>query len=251
MYADGKRKYVAFVTAAAIMKAEGASFDKEEIARLGKALYEKTDIANLGFGQLNQILTDPNRTAVFDAIRKDALEQVYQTKPDYREGYIREMKQLAENMMTKEGRSTKYQNLYDAVQDASKIDINAENAGEQLIAANRKIMQCVQIYVDGKEKVRFWEDGQKRFDNAMDAASIVAAYAPQSAVFDADRLVSKINTVRGVSRKGYDPNRVDLRNYGGERAKNRVVKENQKKQEEQAQKNGKGTEKKVPNGLKV
>lgn len=85
----------------------------------------------------------------------------------------------------------------------------------------------------------------------MDAASIVAAYAPQSAVFDADRLVSKINTVRGVSRKGYDPNRVDLRNYGGERAKNRVVKENQKKQEEQAQKNGKGTEKKVPNGLKV
>ena len=217
---DTKKQYLGLAVAAAMMKAEGTPFNSQKIKEQGIKFCTKTDINYCSFIHFKSIVESNNPVSIATALAQDTVLDVYQVKPDYREGYIREMKQLADNMKTKENRSDKYKAIYDAVQDAAKIDINAENAGELIAHANRKIMDTAKKYADGKEKVRFREAGNDRFNNTLDAISIVAAYAPRTEAIDAIPLVAKIHKARGIGVKS--PGRIDLKNFGGERAQKRA-----------------------------
>ena len=130
------------------------------------------------------------------------------------------MKMLAENMMPKEGRTPLYQNFYQAVQDAAAIDLNQPGASEKIAEVNKKLVKAIKDYTKGKKKVRSSQDGRDRFDNAMDALSIVGLFSRDAERMDVKELVTRVNTVRDAktaSNKDY----VSMRRYGGERAKNR------------------------------
>ncbi|MBR4183546.1 MAG: hypothetical protein IKQ56_06965 [Lachnospiraceae bacterium] len=221
LYKDGKIKVIANAVAAAMLKTDGVPFNEKKIAELGKKINEFTDLRFLEFKDVTAILNNPNLTAVADTLQKDVADAMYRVDPAYRKGYIEEMKLLASNMLTKTDRTDKYKAFYDAVQDASKIDINAENADELIVNANRKLMKNLEVYIAGKEKVRTSTGGQDRFNNAMDAASILAAYAPVSQSVKINNMVANINKARGA-KKRTDPKYVSMRNHGGHRAKARA-----------------------------
>ena len=221
MFASEKRAVIAAAVNAAMMKADGIPFNEKKIKALSVRLANNTAIQGLEFKETNDILSNPNKIAIFDALQKDISGSMYGVEPEYRENYLKEMKLLAENMLTKEGRTDKYEALYDAVKEASEIDLHAEDAGKRIADANRKLMNKLEIYTEGKEKVRVSTGGQDRFNNAMDAASILATFAPACGKIKIDSMVGKINKARGAKNIS-NPDFVVMRNFGGARAKKRT-----------------------------
>ena len=163
--------------------------------------------------------------------------------PDERmSSYVNQMKEVARSMMPKEGRTQKYIDFYDAVQNVVKAGTPNENGlvdSEAVKQANIKLMDKLDTYISGKEKVRFHTDGQKRFANALDALSVLGLHAPglESRVSDT---VKKINTAReakSVKNKDF----VDISRFGSERARKEAPKEPSKTAEKTTQKNAKQT----------
>ena len=224
--------------AAAYLKAEGEKFDAKKI----NALAEKIKISSIvsDMDNKNELLSvlkspDPanprNKVQLFDKIQSKVVNSIYGVEPSRQEAYLKEMKMLAENMMPKEGRTPLYQNFYQAVQDAAAIDLNQPGASEKIAEVNKKLVKAIKDYTKGKKKVRSSQDGRDRFDNAMDALSIVGLFSRDAERMDVKELVTRVNTVRDAktaSNKDY----VSMRRYGGERAKNRnkeIAAEHEKK----------------------
>ena len=213
------KEVVSLGAAAAKLKADGVAFNKAKIQALAGKLRDTTKIGDLSVNESKEILTQPNQAAVFKGIQSEVLNGAYSVEPKYQEAYFKEIKQLAENMMSKEKRSDAYIRYYDAVQKASKIDPNAPDVSDQIAKANKEIFESVKNYMAGKEKVRTFRGGRERFNNAVDGLAILKVYAPKGCGDEAANIVNKINNLRGVSRTKADANRVDLMNYGGENAK--------------------------------
>ena len=70
-------------------------------------------------------------------------------------------------------------------------------------------------YTKGKKSVRTFEGGRERFDNALDAASILTKYAEGSNK-RIGQIVNRINKVRNAEKNKDDA--VDLNKYGAQRA---------------------------------
>lgn len=213
------KEMVSLGAAAAKLKADGIPFNKAKIQALAAELRNTTKIGDLSVNESKEILTQPNQEAVFQGIQNEVSNGAYGVDPKHQEAYFREIKQLAENMMPKERRTDAYIRYYDAIQNAAKIDPNAPDVGDQIAKANKEILESVKNYTAGKEKVRTFQGGRDRFNNAMDGLAILKIYAPKGCGDEAANIVNKINNLRGVSRTKADPNRVDLMNYGGENAK--------------------------------
>lgn len=106
----------------------------------------------------------------------------------------------------------------------SQEEISAENKPQaqirqELIKANREIMLAAQVYMKGKKSWRFQENGQKRFANAVDAVAIVGKHTP-GARPQVDKLLARINDVRGVTNSPEHRKHVSIERYGAERARN-------------------------------
>ena len=224
---------LALAFAACKMKKDGEKFDKKKITDLSRKI---TNYCRLNFMEakdidaLKKIITQPDPVTAIKKVEDIFVSDVYAVEKPFQQAYLKEMKLLAENMLTKEDRSTLYANFYDAVHEAASLDPNDPKLGEKIAKANRKIIETTKHYTSGKEKVRFHTDGQDRFNNSMDALSIVGAYAPNSYITDVTKMVSNINNIRGA-KKAKDPDRIDMRMFGGERAKKRnaeIKKENTK-----------------------
>ncbi len=223
--------------AASYMKHSGEKFDEKRIAAFGEGIK-----GNLCFDELNKedmlpAINAANPVQAMDQIQNKVINELFGVEPKFRESYIKEMKVLANNMLTKNGRTTLYRNFYDAVDAASKIDLTKENAAEEIAKANRKIIETVKKYMKGKEKVRSSTDGNDRFHNALDALSVVSVFAPAVEKMEAAGIVERIHHVRGIDKldnkeRAKRKDLIILKNYGGERAKkraNEIKAEKQKK----------------------
>lgn len=221
------KTYLAKLIAASTLKADGKKFDQKAVEQMSKSILEYTSLGELKLDDMKKFLTNANRIQSADMIREAVKIDIFGVKPKYFEAYKKEMKLLSKNMLTKQGRSREYQNLYDAVKAASEIDLTQGDAAVKIADANKKVIDAVMKYTDGKEKVRTTTSGKDRFDNAIDAMSIVSAFAPATYKQYANELVSRINKARGIDKltNAERQKRTDLvimNSYGGERAKNRI-----------------------------
>ena len=53
-----------------------------------------------------------------------------------------------------------------------------KNLEEKIVDLNAKLLSSINAYTKGKKSVRGTRDGQKRFDNSLDALGILIHYAP-------------------------------------------------------------------------
>ena len=119
---------------------------------------------------------------------------------------------LSDNMMPSAGRSTEYRNLCAAVKKVASCRACDNN----LLKANAALIDAIEAYTGDKMKVRRSNEGNARFDNALDALSIVNTYIPGSR-YVVRRQVDSIRKARKVApgHKDY----VDINNYGAENAR--------------------------------
>ena len=96
--------------------------------------------------------------------------------------------------------SKKYEKLYESVKKAAGLknsmgSMSPDQREEAVINANIAVIEAVNNYAHGKEKVRSSEVGNAKFANALDAAAIVTKYSPGMAV-RTDDLIENINRIR-------------------------------------------------------
>ncbi|MCR5213435.1 MAG: hypothetical protein K6E10_03395 [Eubacterium sp.] len=153
------------------------------------------------------------------------LKKTFDVSENKRQEYINEMKVLQTNMMSGEKRSPYYNDFCKAISDVAQLKPDASQ--NEIIAANAKLVYTIEAYTAGKKKVRITDGGKARFNNALDAISIVNKYIKGSSNFVKEQ-VDRINEVRNAS-KG-DKNFVDINKYGAERAKNEKAKKEAKQE---------------------
>ena len=204
-------------------QSEGRKFDEKKISDqaeklVGNSFIKEADMNSKDF--MIKVLTSNNREEAVRKVRGSVLTDVYGVETKYQNMYLKEMKTLASNMMPKKGRSREYQNLYDAVQSAASIDLKDPEASKKIAEANRKIVAATDIYTTGKEKIRSSTGGKDRFNNAIDAVSIVSAFAAAADPMEIGSMVNRINAVRRKADSD-KKNIIDTKNFGGDRASKR------------------------------
>ena len=201
--------------AAAKLEAEGVPFDEAKIKKTATQIKNNPAIDNMGKEDLLTILNQDKRVAAFAGAYKEIENGSFKVEPKYQDGYFREMKELADNMMPKAGRTTAYQRVYDAVQAAANLDRKDPDLNNKIAVANKEILESVEAYTKGKKRVRASDDGKARFDNSMDALSIVGIFAPKGCKARSEKLIARVNEVRGL-KKGM---KLRIMDFGGENAR--------------------------------
>ncbi|MBR6315701.1 MAG: hypothetical protein IKR58_01715 [Lachnospiraceae bacterium] len=164
-------------------------------------------------GQINAAIEDP---VALKTARDFMMSDAYRVPEERVHNYIKDMQELSKVIKPKEKRSPEYQRFFDAVKKAGEIDQNSPDAADRVAEANQELMKSITGYIKDKEKVRFGTGGQQRFNNAMDALSLVYMYTPTMT----DRIretMNGINKKRDV-KKVTSPDYVEVTKFGLERA---------------------------------
>ena len=106
--------------------------------------------------------------------------------------------------------------MVDGIAEIGSLDPDDPKLEAKLIQANERLSNSIKVYAKGKKSVRVFQDGRDKFDNCLDALSVMKKNVPGMEQ-DARELVERTNEVRKVSQG--DDNYVDLENYGAERAR--------------------------------
>jgi hypothetical protein len=220
---DSKKDNLLKAFAANILKKSGAKFSVDRIHKYAEKLkktHEHLDVIG-NEESLNFALSSSDN---LDKVYNRAFGKPFSVNPDNISEYISEINKLAENMMSSEGRSDEYKAFAKAVKNiadlsgkydyTSATDIKA--ASDEIVDLNMKLFLTAQNYITGKEKVRTTTDGKERFNNAIDALSIMSEHTANVKEF-VDIMVDVINTKRKAT---LDSNKyVDIDNYGAARAR--------------------------------
>jgi hypothetical protein len=207
--------------AAAKFEAEGVAYgdDKIALARIqmeAKKIKENPAIDDMNLDGVMTILEQPKLVPALTGAYKDVENGLFKVEPKHYDGYFRELQTLKENMMSKEGRSKEYGRYYDAIDNAAKLSENRNDPdlANKIALANKEILESVESYTKGKKSVRHSVDGQARFDNSMDGLSIVSIYAPKGCEARAEKLLARVNEVRGLEKGA----KLIMNDFGAENA---------------------------------
>lgn len=130
--------------------------------------------------------------------------------------YIEDMKKLHATMMSSKKRSPEYQKFASAVEEVAKLKPGSADFEAASQKANEALLQTITVYTQDKEKVRFRDDGVARFDNTMDALSIMKDNIPGIGVV-IDARVNSINKSRKAENTDHKDH-LDLGKYGAAHA---------------------------------
>jgi hypothetical protein len=180
------------------------------------------------------------------------LNKVYGITPDNVSDYIEKMSTLYDSMQPVGSQSTEYKNFKKSVEDIknlkTKYDLNTaegrNTASRALTSLNINMINTSEAYMKGKKSVRTGIEGQRRFNNSLDALGILCTYS-KDAKSQIQPVVDRINQVRNVKRG--NENYVDINNFNEKRAKDVRDKINkQKAAEQEAKQNAKKGARKRP-----
>lgn len=150
-------------------------------------------------------------------LQVDLLKKTYCVEPDKTADYIQKMRQLQANMKPKGSQSDEYKAMHAAVGQIASLDPKDLDVAFKLMQANERMFNSINEYAKGKKSVRTFEEGRNRYDNCMDALSVVNDHV--SGLRDyAKQIVDRTNKVRDV--KEGDEHFVDLKDFGASRAEN-------------------------------
>ena len=215
---DMKIKQLSKAVAASLLKGKQEKVDVKKIHKMAEKIKTLPSFV--------QMVSDP------DALDKcltgegsvgrtagDIVARTYGVRDDNIATYINSMKELSDNLMSDKGRSKEYKAFHKAVENIAdlkgKYDLNNEEElnklGMLLVDLNANLISSINTYMKGKKNVRSSTDGQKRFNNSLDALSIMRDNVP-GIKYQADALEKRINTVRKESM------RINLSDYNATRA---------------------------------
>ncbi len=209
------------IYAARVLEKNDREFDIKEIHKYAKTVKMTYQPELLSSEELTHALTDINN--VFFAGKK-LWDDSYKIKNDRYDAYVSDMKALRRTMKSDKKRSPEYKALVASVEKASKLDRIAANMtpaqkAQAFGLANLAIIQAIQKYAKGKEAVRTSTAGQDRFDNMLDALSIVSKYTNGSGEEmnpNLKPILQKINKKRGADER-INPSQFEKK-YGAARA---------------------------------
>lgn len=232
---EEKQKYLGNCLAAMSISQHKKSFDLKEIHRQGDQNQQIYVLSELTEEQVDAALKDKKSLEKF---RASKIKELYSVEPGKEEEYIKHMKILHENMMSKTGRSKEYKAFYDKVAKIASMNPADEKFRAKLDIANKELVTAIDNYHSDKKTVRWGTDGNKRFKNCLDAMAIVRQYVP-----NAEPLMNTYETLINIARNATLTNKnaddyIDLRKYGSGRAALNPDKKNQLelKQEEEKKK---------------
>ena len=229
-----KRDYkelLAKVLAAEALKNSGQAFSVKKVRQMAKSIQKLPALQNAKNDEIVAALsTDPQKL-------KDLQQSVYlasfAVKPENAGKYVEDMKKLQASMMSSRKRSPEYQKFASAVAEVARLKPGSEGFEAASRKANEALLKSINVYSQDKEKVRFLDDGVARFDNTMDALSIMKDNIPGiSDVIDAR--VSAINKTRKAESVDHKDH-LDLTKYGAERAQAEYAKRTGQPAEEKEQ----------------
>ena len=211
---EERRNHLALVMAAKAAETSGAAFDRKVIEAFANGIKNNHVFKNVTDKEVSQALFNKEATLEF---QKQMLRETYEVPKEEQTEYIRKMKELSKAMVPPKGQSVQYQALYASVKRIGDLDPNDPSVRTKLMTANEKMLNSVVSYQKGKKSMRsVFTDSQKRFDNSMDALSIMNDHVPGFRPY-AKAQVDRTNQVRKV-KEGHE-NFVDLKNFGVDRAK--------------------------------
>lgn len=173
------------------------------------------------------------------------LNKVYGITPDKTEEYINKMETLYNSMQPTGSQSTEYRNFRKSIENIKNLktryDLNTEDgknaASKALTSLNITMINASETYMKGKKSVRSGPEGQRRFNNSLDALGVLCSYSADVKA-QVQPIVNRINQVRDVKPGHKDF--VNIDNFNETRAANaRKAIEDQKKAQEEAKKNSK------------
>ena len=226
---EEKVENLAKCLAAYALKKNGQKFSVKQIhkyAGLMKKTYALDTLVNFP-DRLNEALKD------YDSVLKSGRELrecIYGVKEENYPSYAQSMKELAKSMVDPKGHSKEYKKLVECVRKAAALERSmagksSSEKAEMIRKANLNIIDASEKYMQGKEKVRFGDEGKACFNNALDAAATVGRFA-QGVSVRTSGIITGINEIRNRNNPGsssyIDMNRL-TEEYGPERAKQALL----------------------------
>ena len=230
------RENVAKTAAAYMLKNLNKPFSVKKIRILADSIMNMDSFKNLSFEKIREANFDERSlSGVMDTVLGDT----FRVQPENKAAYSNAMKTLCQNMMSSEERSDEYKELVSAVQAIGNLGANATD--EAFSNASARLLRAINEYTNDKMSVRFQFDGNERFDNALDALSVMTTYTPGVASVG-NNLAKRVSDTRNVSANSVDY--IRLSDYGVQRAQ-------KAKNERQEINNGQATKKQIKARRKV
>ncbi|MBO4887179.1 MAG: hypothetical protein J5589_02555 [Firmicutes bacterium] len=210
---DQQRKALANAMACASLKDSGKPYDIDTIHTWGKQIMKKNAFQDLKDVEVARYLFNPGTV---NNARYKIVNDLYAVPKENQRAYLNEMKSLSQTMYSAKGDSKEYKAMASYVKAIGDMDPDDPGLHDKLLLANEKLRGAIKIYAKGKKSVRTFQDGRDKFDNCLDALSVMNKHVPGMKQ-DADELVARTNEVRKA--KPGQKDFVDLENYGAERAR--------------------------------
>ena len=189
-------------------------FDVGIIHDTADKIKQTMKLSEMSENDVKEALRDPQK--IYE-LEKTNMNNLY--TPTDSSQLVMSMGELGKYMMDGKDRSQEYKNLLRAVKKLGAVNTNnPEDPKVQSEVRIRgiEVLRAVETYIKGKKKVRHTDDGNDRFDNAIDALAVLYKTIPGMKP-DIEMIVNRINTVRAVKtpdNKYY----IDIKKYGTERA---------------------------------
>ena len=220
-----KKAHLAKFMAATVLHDQIKPFSASKIESMAKTIEEMDEFRKLDENEVDKglINTDGARLSQFNIVQK-----TYRVPPEKVMNYIRDMRKLANNMVAKGNQSEEYKLLNNSVKNIAELNPSDPDIESKLINANTVLFNSIVGYAKGKKSVRTYEEGRSRFDNCMDALSIMKDNV-SGIGNNADSIVERTNSVRKVQSGQKDF--VDLKNFGAKHAEESRAKKTQHDQQ--------------------
>ena len=224
---EEKNTAISKVLAAYTLKKLNRKFSIKEIHKVAEHISKTYGINEMMQAEnIDDILKNKKSVMEFGEERRRSL---YDIEPEKYDSFVDEMKTLSENMISSKGHSDEYKALFDAVKEASELnvktaDMSPEKKAKEFRNISIKVVHAVDAYTTGKEKIRWTTKGEDCFNNAMDALSVVSRNTARQKGYEihprASEIISRIQNVRGESQTIQKNNFENQ--FGGNRAQTRM-----------------------------
>jgi len=219
---EAQKDNLAKAVAAGLLQDAGEPFDIDQIHAFANSIKANGQFMDIVSNpkKLKESLADPKSA---ENVKMTIVRNTYKVDSDRINDYLKDMSTLYKNLMSSDKRSTEYKIFHKVCKDIVELKGNYDlknpndrkNLEEKIVDLNAKLLSSINAYTKGKKSVRGTQNGQKRFDNSLDALGILIHYAPGTKP-QADVLVNKINAVRKAA-VGSEKH-VDITRYNAERA---------------------------------
>ncbi|MCR4716884.1 MAG: hypothetical protein K5656_06855 [Lachnospiraceae bacterium] len=206
--------------AADILKKAGREFSLDAIHTAAESVKIMPEFSRITSDHmtLRQMVMDAESV---EKCRTDLIIKTYGVEPGKIKEYVWAMKSLYDFMEPRVGQSKEYQGLRTAIKNIADLRLDVmgrempADISERIASLNTVLLGAVEVYMKGKKKIRKTEEGNYRFNNALDAMGLLSKFVPDTKP-QIKVTVDRINEVREAEKGDYEY--VDISNYNEARA---------------------------------